>query len=187
MTDFAKVAAQHRVLVTVQGGVAYPDLSTAPFGIVVRDLDNGDAPFTAEESAAQAQRAQAITELVGLVPVMEGLLRDGSAVIDSLTTQVEQMKGMFPDDDGAIASALDDGADVYERLRAVAATVAGRAPGVVTLPAETYARVMAALVRTGEVLGDVLAKHGPGDAAATPYQHVRQDLAVLLEQLPRAA
>lgn len=35
--------------------------------------------------------------------------REARAAINSLMTQIEQMKGLFPDEDGAIAGALEDG------------------------------------------------------------------------------
>lgn len=52
-------------------------------------------------------------------PAPIGLLEiagDLSAAIEGLDHQVEQMKGMFPDDDGAIRQAQDDGDEARQRL-----------------------------------------------------------------------
>ena len=46
-------------------------------------------------------------------------LRDCVAALDSVMTQAEQMRGMFPDTDRGIANALFDGADATRNAQAL--------------------------------------------------------------------
>ncbi len=48
---------------------------------------------------------------LSVVRQLAAALRDALGAIDALSTQVEQMRGMFSDDDGTIAEAIEAGDD----------------------------------------------------------------------------
>lgn len=115
-----------KALVELQGGVAYP-VDDLGIGCDVRDHDNGDARFSPEQIEAQRKengRALAVLATIGKI---EGALADAVAAIASLSHQVEQMKGLFPDEDGTIAEALRDGEEAADAITgALAALRAAR-------------------------------------------------------------
>lgn len=49
------------------------------------------------------------------------IARDLAGALEACSGQVEQMSGLFPDDDGAIAGALDDADQAIEAYRIAAA------------------------------------------------------------------
>ena len=92
-----------RVRIVVRGGVAELARQACGTRVEIADYDNGTR-----------NRPQTVVFERPLRKAEQEALAIASGAIDSLRTQIEQMKGMFPDDDGAIASALRD-ADDAER------------------------------------------------------------------------
>lgn len=63
-----------------------------------------------------------------------GCIRECLGAMASMAEQIEQMKGMFDDEDGAIEDALEDYADAEMRARAVLRTVERGGPAVSEAP-----------------------------------------------------
>lgn len=60
-------------------------------------------------------RLNAITDL-SIQHHIKELLQNTLGTIDNLTTQIHQMRGLFNDEDGTIADALDDAEDAVAQI-----------------------------------------------------------------------
>lgn len=71
---------------------------------------DGEEESVREEHADLAERLEAyqFSGDAGLTPAPGPKIAEAKAVIDQLVTQIEQMQGMFDDEDGTIQAALDD-------------------------------------------------------------------------------
>lgn len=78
---------------------------------------NGFDPMTGERSAPQTPDASAL---------MLAALREAQGVISDLSHQCGQMRGMFSDDDGEIARAIEEGEEAYTTIAAAIRAAEGR-------------------------------------------------------------
>jgi hypothetical protein len=65
------------------------------------------------------QQFDAVRPILATTPAMATLLRDAQGAMQSLRHQVDQMSGMFPDEDGTIQEACDAHDETSEAIREV--------------------------------------------------------------------
>ena len=114
MTDQAEITVQ----IEVRGGVAEEHFQDG-IRVVIRDMDNEDAPFTEAEIEQVRAQTRRTLALLALLPQMEKTLTDAAGALDALAHEVGQMEGMFGDEDGTTADAKEAGLEAEGAIEAI--------------------------------------------------------------------